>query len=90
MKIQLVFHGRYIIHLTTTQFVLMENSLLRNCHATDSHSFLDLLIVILQCNLECLKYADCELVKKEKAFTYFAVYESWTNINFKILKAIKR
>ena len=68
----------------------MENSKLRNCRTTNSHSFLNLLVVILQCNLECLKYADCGLVKKEKAFTYFAVYESWTNINFKILKAFKR
>ena len=33
---------------------------------------------------ECLKYADCGLVKKEKGFVYksFAVYKNWTNIGF--------
>ena len=47
------------------------------------HIFLDLLSIILQCGLECLKFADYGLVKKDKAIIYFAVYKSWTNIGFK-------
>ena len=44
----------------------------------------DLLIVILQCSLECPKYADCELVKKEKAFMRDLLYnKNRTNFGFK-------